>query len=148
MEAPSPGGRGAAPAGGRPRRRDARSLVHVDADPDQPAPCPVARRPRRRAAGSRLRSLAPPGGRAQPLARAEHALELVGRRDLELIVAAIPRPLVRAPAPELRGVAKSGALNVVGGDVHDAVGPERSTAQGLPPMPYYAPASATLGGRA
>src|SRR5215471_14896127 len=47
------------------------------------------------------------------LPRAEHLLELVGRRDLELVVAAFVGPLVGPPAHEDRGMAKAVALQVV-----------------------------------
>src|SRR5688572_809863 len=60
-----------------------------------------------RAAGQLRRSS---GGR---LDRAEDLLELVRSRDLELIVPAVLRPLVRSPALEHRGVAKAIALHVV-----------------------------------
>ena len=68
-------------------------------------------------------------------ARAEDALELVRRRDLQLVVAAILRPLVGAPAHEVRGVPEARALHVVVGDLADALGPQRLPAQILAAIP-------------
>ena len=113
LEGASSGGRGAARGGRRARRLDARPLEHVDAREGQPAPRPRERAPGRGSAGSRLRSVA----------RAEHALQLVGGRDLQLVVAAVARALVGTPAHELRGVAKARALHVIVGDLADALGP-------------------------
>src|SRR5262249_2060798 len=45
--------------------------------------------------------------------RAEDLLELVSRRDLELVVAAVAGQPVRTPPQEHRGVAKASALQVV-----------------------------------
>src|SRR5437660_6196579 len=57
--------------------------------------------------------------------RAEHFLELVRRRDLELVVAAVARRLVRAPTQEDRRVAKPGSLHVVVLDLADALDAKR-----------------------
>src|SRR5439155_4313940 len=109
-----------------------------DADPAQPAPRPRARSSRRGAARSRLRSLAQLRPRAARVARAEDPLQLVGGGHLELVVAAVARPLVRAPAHELRGVPEAGALHVVVRDLADTLGPERLPAQVLAPIPAAA----------
>src|SRR5207302_248661 len=45
--------------------------------------------------------------------RAEHLLELVGRGDFELIVAAVDRPLVGAPPLKNRGVTEAVPLHVI-----------------------------------
>ena len=50
---------------------------------------------------------------AAPAARAEHFLESIRRRDLELIVAAGLRRLVRPPAQKDRRVAEAVALQMV-----------------------------------
>jgi len=105
LEGAPPGGRGAPAGGRRPRRLDARPLVDVDADPGELAACPRERARRRGGARPRLRSLARCRPGAARVAGAEDALQLVGRCDLQLIVAAVPWLLVRAPAHELRGVA-------------------------------------------
>src|SRR6185437_14566925 len=57
--------------------------------------------------------------------RAENLLELVSGRDLELVVAAIRRRLVRAPAHEHRRVAEAVALQVVVLHLAHALGPQR-----------------------
>ena len=88
LEGAPPGGRGAARSRRRPRRLDARPLDDVDPHPRQPAPRARGRAPGRGAARSRLRPLARLG-----IAGAEDALQLVGGRDLELIVAAVGRRL-------------------------------------------------------
>ena len=78
------------------------------------------------------------GRRARSAARAEDALQLVGRRHLELIVAAVLGRLVGAPAHELRGVAEAVALHVVVGDLADALGAQRLPAQVLAAVPAAA----------
>src|SRR5205809_209772 len=57
--------------------------------------------------------------------RTEYLLELVGRRDLELVVAAVARLLVRAPPQEDRRVAEPRSLHVVVLDLADALDAER-----------------------
>src|SRR4051812_30168547 len=55
------------------------------------------------------------GGAASaiPASRAKHLLELVRGRDLELVVAAVDRPLVGTPSREDGRVPKSRALHVI-----------------------------------
>src|ERR1700709_880167 len=62
---------------------------------------------------------------AIPAGRAEHLLELVRSRDLELIVAAVARPLVEPPALKDRGVSKAIALHVVVFHFADALDTQR-----------------------
>src|SRR4051812_31809898 len=57
--------------------------------------------------------------------RAEDLLELVRSRDLELIVAAVLRALVAAPALEDRSMAEARPLHVVVLDLADALDPQR-----------------------
>src|SRR5687767_6567326 len=76
-----------------------------------------------------------PGSGRSPAGRAEHAFELVGRGDLELVVAAVPRRLVRPPAHEVGGVAEAGALHVIEGHLAHPLGPERLPAQVLAAAP-------------
>src|SRR5437773_10933544 len=57
------------------------------------------------------------------------------RRSLQLVVAAVFRPLVRTPAHELRAVAEAVSLHVVVGNLDDALGPERLPAQVLAAVP-------------
>src|SRR4029078_9726717 len=76
---------------------------------------------------------------APPRPQAEDALELVGRRHLELVVAAVPRTFVPAPAHEVRGVAEAVTLHVVIGDLADALGPERDPGEVLAPVPPAPP---------
>src|SRR5580765_4642619 len=52
-------------------------------------------------------------GSAIPAARAEHLLELVRGRDLELVVAAVDRPLIGTPSLEDGRVTESRALHVI-----------------------------------
>src|SRR5262249_31836361 len=125
LESAPSGRRGAAGGRRRPRRLDARALDHVDAHPRQPAARARRGAAGRGAAGSRLRSLA----------RAEHALELVGRRALELIVATVARTFVGAPAQEVGGVPEARALHVVVGDLADALRAQRQPAQVLAAIP-------------
>src|SRR5687767_14656997 len=97
MEGSTPG-RGFAPAArGHTGGLDARTLVNLDSDPGEPGACTVS---------------APAGsGGARP--RREDLVELVGWGDLELVVAAIPRLLIRPPAQEGRRMAKTVALEVI-----------------------------------
>jgi hypothetical protein len=84
-------------------------LEHMDSHPRQSAARSRGAGPPRNTR-SRLRSLAgfrPPRAREARrtiIAATEDTLELVGRRHLELIVAALRRRLVGTPAHELRGV--------------------------------------------
>src|SRR5204862_3226951 len=97
LEGASPQGRAVPRARRCVGRCDARSLVHLDADPREPAA---------RAAEAPAPSGAPRPGR-------EDLGELVGPRDLELVVATGGGSLVRPPAQERRGVAEAVALQVV-----------------------------------
>src|SRR5439155_5468478 len=97
LEGASPQSREIPRARRRARRCDARPLVHLDADPREPA---------ERAAQAPAPSGAPRPGR-------EDLGELVGTRHLELVVATCRGPLVRPPAQEGRGVAEAVALQVV-----------------------------------
>ena len=72
--------------------------------------------------------------------RAEDLLELVRRRDLELIVAAVARRLVRPPALEDRRVAEAVALHVVVLDLAHALDPQRLPRQILARAPAALPA--------
>src|SRR5262249_49731843 len=128
LEATASRGRGAARGRRRPRGLDAGPVVHVDADPAQSEARARARPAGRGAARSRLRSVARLRSGAARVPRAEDPLELVGGRHLQLVVAAVTRPLVRAPAHELRGVAEARTLHVIVRDLADALG-----AQPLPP---------------
>src|SRR5262249_51865393 len=130
--------------GRRAGRFDAWAVEHVDAHPREPATRAGGRAPRRGGAGSRLRSV---GIGAPLVARAEDPLELVGRRDLELIVAAVARRLVGAPAHELRRVPEARALHVIVRDLADALGPERLPAQILAAVPAAAGAGHPLSRR-
>src|SRR5439155_26729607 len=77
-------------------------------------------------------------------AGAEDALQLVGRRDVELIVAAVLRPLVGTPADELCGVAEAAPLHVVVRDLAHAFGAEWHPAQILAAIPAAARAGQPL----
>src|SRR5256885_11404822 len=68
-------------------------------------------------------------------ARAELLLELVRGCDLELIVAAVLRLLVRAPAQEIGCVAEAVALHVVVLHFADALDPQRLPRQILAGAP-------------
>src|SRR5207244_13291165 len=98
LEGASPQSRQALGARRRAGRCDARPLVYLDPDPREPAA---------RAAQAPAPSGTPRPGR-------EDLGELVGARDLELVVATGSGPLVRPPAQERRGVAEAVALQVVG----------------------------------
>src|SRR5260370_3475883 len=66
----------------------------------------------------------------------KNLLKLVRSRDVELIVAAVRRRLVRSPPQERRGVAESIALHIVGLDLADALDaqlPPRETLARAPP---------------
>src|SRR5437762_4154615 len=66
------------------------------------------------------------GATSAPLTRgAEHVLELVSRRDLELIVAAVGRLLVGPPPQEDRRVSKALPLHMVVLDLAHAFDPQR-----------------------
>src|SRR2546422_6833979 len=80
------------------------------------------------------------GIRATRVACPEDALQLVGRRDLQLIVAAVLRALVGTPAHELRCVPEAGPLHVFVRDLADAFGPQRLPAQVLTTIPAAPPA--------
>src|SRR6185503_4507195 len=87
----------------------------------------------------------PPAGRNR-----EDLRELIGRRDLELVVAAIARRLVRPPAKEHRRVAEAVPLQVVVFHLAHALDPQRLPGEVLPGAPTaararYAPGGACLG---
>src|SRR5207237_6387911 len=67
--------------------------------------------------------------------RAENSLQLVGRRDLQLIVTTVLRAFVGAPANKLCGVPKAGSLQVIVRHLADALGPHRLPAQVLAAIP-------------
>src|SRR5262249_37728123 len=144
LEGTTPGGGGAAPGGRHPRRLDARPVHDLDAHPGQPAPRSRDGAPGRGAARPRLRSVA----RLATATGAEHALQLVGGRDLQVVVAAVPRALVGAPAQELGGVPEASPLHVVVSDLADALGPERLPAQVLAAIPATGGAGEPLSGLA
>src|SRR4029079_10705234 len=73
------------------------------------------------------------GGRAS--AGAEDARELVRRGGLQLVVAAVRGRLVRAPAADRRPVTEPVALEVVVGDLDDALRAERLPREVLAPVP-------------
>ena len=129
--APSRGG-GAPGAGGRAGRLDARPLVDLDAHPGQPAA---------RAGGAAAGSGAAGSGRGT---RPRRPSQLVGRRDLELVVAAVAGRLVRPPAQEDRRVAEAVALQVVVLHLAHALDPQRLPGQVLAgaPAALRRPASA------
>src|SRR5207244_1631897 len=93
----------------RAGRFHARPLVHLDADPREPA----------------ARAAQAPAASGAPRPRREDLVELVGARDLELIVTAVGGPLVRPPAQERRGVSKAIALQVVVLDLAHPFDPQR-----------------------
>ncbi len=99
-------------------------------------PKPTVRRKSRRIPTT-IRGATPTRSGARD-AGAEDALELVGGRHLQLIVAAVARTLVRAPAHELRGVAEARALHVVVRDLAGSLGPQRLPAQVLASVPAAA----------
>src|SRR3954453_14903385 len=74
----------------------------------------------------------------------EDALELVSGRDFELLVAAILRLFVEAPAHESRAVTEPRALHVVVRDLHHALRPQRLPAQVLAAIPAAARAGHAL----
>src|SRR3982751_5047005 len=99
--------------------------------------CSMYRRICGRRRNRSIRTKPPTTGRTSAAsARAEHLLELVRGRDLELIVAAVPGRLVGAPAQETGRVAEAIALHVVVLHFADALDPERLPRQilaGAPP---------------
>ena len=76
---------------------------------------------------------------------AEDLAQLVRRGLLELVVAAVGRRLVRAPALERRRVPEAVALEVVVGDLGDALGAERLPRQVLAAVPARGGARAAAG---
>src|SRR5690606_6765114 len=70
----------------------------------------------------------------------EDAIEVVGVRHLELVVAAVGRPPVGPPAQERRGVAEAVALEMVVSDLADALDPQRLPRQVLAGAPAALPA--------
>src|SRR5581483_1270655 len=78
---------------------------------------------------------AAPNPALRPPPRPENALQLVGRRDLELVVAALARRLVGAPAHEDRGVAEALALHVVVLHLAHALEAQRLPREVLPGAP-------------
>src|SRR5918999_1471300 len=99
----SPGARGCA------GRFDAWPLVHLDPYPPEPG----------------ARAGQAPAGSGTARSGREDLIELIGGRDLELVVAAVTRLLVRAPAKESRGVAKAVTLQVVVLDLDDPLDAQR-----------------------
>src|SRR4051812_36494081 len=97
--------------------------LHRDDTTTRPAAQWIRARPR---ASTRRASFVP----ASP-ARREHLGQLVRGRHLQLVVAAILRRLVGAPAQEHRGVAEAVALEVVVLDLAHALRPQRLPAQVL-----------------
>src|SRR6185503_19225589 len=67
--------------------------------------------------------------------RPEDLLELVGRRDFELVIAAVARPLVRAPALKDRRMAKPRPLHMVVLDLTDSLYAQRLPRQILAGAP-------------
>src|SRR5262249_14899130 len=64
-------------------------------------------------------------GSAKPALGGEDRRELERRSDVELVVAAVRRPLVRPPADERRGVAEAVPLQVIVLHLADALDAER-----------------------
>lgn len=104
------------------------------ADPPELTRSPLAREPARsqaheeheRGRRQRRRGRPPEGERPAPQSGStEDATDLDWRRHLELIVPALRRRLVRAPAFEVRRVAKARALEMVVRDLGDALDPQR-----------------------
>ena len=115
------------------------NLQHV---PATVAAAAGAARPRRRHVGRLERRQRPRTAR-----RAEHLRELVSGRDLELIVAAVGRLLVRAPALEDRGVTEAIALQVVVLHLADALDAQRLPREILARAPAALPAGHPLSRR-
>src|SRR4051794_26506312 len=67
--------------------------------------------------------------------RAEDLPQLERRRRLQLVIAAVLRPLVGPPADERGAVPEAVALQVVIGDLHDALRAERLPREITPPVP-------------
>src|SRR5215813_6348808 len=76
--------------------------------------------------------------------RAKDARQLICRRYLQLIVAAVLGTFVESPAQEMRGVAEARALHVVVAHFADALGPQRLPAQVLARIPAALPARHAL----
>src|SRR5688572_2666677 len=74
-------------------------------------------------------------GRSRAPGRPENLLELVGRRDLELIVAAVDGPLVRTPPQENRRVTETITLEMIVLHLTDALDSERLPREVLPRAP-------------
>ena len=89
----------------------------------------------------------PSAGTAAVSRRSEDPRELERRRLLELVVAAVGRRLVRSPALEGRPVPEPVALEVVVGDLGDALGAERLPRQVLAPVPARGRAGQSLARR-
>src|SRR4051812_730308 len=79
-------------------------------------------------------------------AGAKHLLELVRRRDLQLIVLAVHRPLVRTPSQEYSGMPEAVALHVVVLHLADTLDPQRLPGQIFAGAPSTLPARHTRGG--
>src|SRR5262249_17505148 len=109
LEGATSRGGGPPRARGRPGRLDARAVVDLDARAGEPPA---------RAGGPAARSGAPGS-------RREHLGQLVGRGDLELVVAAVTRPLVGPPPHEGGRVAKAVALQMVVLDLAHALDAQR-----------------------
>ena len=107
----------------------------LDAHPRQPAARPGGAAPGAGTARSRRRRRTTGAGVDRRRPGAEDLRELVRRRDLELIVAAVRRLLVEPPALEDRGVAEPRALHVVVLHLADALDPQRLPRQILAGAP-------------
>src|SRR5688500_5252017 len=101
-----------------------------------------AMRPGLRITASRRASRRVPSRRASSLLRArrKNLGQFVSRRDFELVVAALPRRLVRAPAHEHGGMPETIALHVVVLHFANALGPQRLPRQVLAAAPATLPA--------
>src|SRR6266516_4306747 len=124
LEGASPDSGEASRACRRAGRFDARPLVHLAADPGEPA--------------ARAAEAPAPSGAPRP--RREDLGELVGTRDLELVVTTDGGPLVRSPAQEGRGVAEAVALQVVVFHLAHALDAQRLPGEILAGAPATLPA--------
>ena len=106
----------------RGTRPGPRSSKKQEGEPTRVQPSRRARKTR-----SRLRSRPDPDEKT--------SRQLVGRGDLELVVAAVLGPLVRPPAEEDRGVAEPVALKVVVLHLAHPLDPERLPGEILPRAP-------------
>src|SRR5207244_3226755 len=79
---------------------------------------------------------------------AEDTLQLVGWRDLQLVVTAVVRRLVGPPAHELRGMPEARPLHVIVRDLAHPLGPEGLPAQILAAVPAAGRARQPLSARA